>query len=185
MRGLLYEGWQCGGKYKKKGHPCKTPTLTEDEIKDSFVKAVGQLLKDKEEKLEDAEVLRQIVADTSSLESQKEILEAEMERLAKALEHDIMINISLASDQEAYRMRRESLEGQCLKKKEEIERLDDLISDKILRAGRIDAFIEELKRLNTITEFSAQAWGVMVERVTVKRGGEIEFSFIDGSMVRG
>ena len=45
-----------------------------------------------------------------------------MEGLAKALEHDIMINISLASDQEAYRMRRESLESQWLKKKEEIGR---------------------------------------------------------------
>ena len=81
----------------------------------------------------------------------------------KALEHDIMVNISLASDQEAYRMRRESLESQWLKKKEEIGRLDDLISDKILRAGRIDAFIEEMQNLNAIKEFSAQAWGVMVE----------------------
>ena len=101
-----------------------------------------------------------------------------------ALEHDILINISLASDQEAYRMRRESLEGQWLKKNEEIERLDDLISDKILRAGRINAFIEELQNAKAITEFSAQAWGVMVERVTVKRDGEIEYSFIDGSKVR-
>ena len=108
-----------------------------------------------------------------------------MEGLAKALEHDIMINISLASDQEAYRMRRESLESQWLKKKEEIGRLDDLISDKILRAGRIDVFIEGLRNLNAITEFSPQTWGVMVERVTVKREGEIEFSFIDGSMIRG
>lgn len=116
--------------------------------------------------------------------SQKEILEAEMEGLAKALEHDIMTNISLASDQEAYSMRRESLESQWLKKKEEIGRLDDLISDKILRAGRIDAFIEEMQNLNAIKEFSPQAWGVMVERVTVKRDGEIDFSFIDGSRVR-
>ena len=107
-----------------------------------------------------------------------------MEGLAKALEHDIMTNISLASDQEAYRMRRESLESQWLKKKEEIGRLDDLISDKILRAGRIDAFIEEMQNLNAIKEFSPQAWGVMVERVTVKRDGEIDFSFIDGSRVR-
>ena len=103
----------------------------------------------------------------------------------KALEHDIMVNISLASDQEAYRTRRESLEGQWLKKRDEIGKLDDLISDKILRAGRIDAFIEELRDCEAITEFSAQAWGVMVERVTVKRDGEIEFSFIDGSKVRG
>jgi len=41
-----------------------------------------------------------------------------------------------------------------------------------------------MQSINTITEFSAQAWGVMVERVTVKREGEIEFSFIDGSRVR-
>ena len=107
-----------------------------------------------------------------------------MEGLAKALEHDIMTNISLASDQEAYRMRRERLESQWLKKKEEIESLDDLISDKVRRAGRIDAFIEEMQSAKAITEFSAQAWGVMVERVTVKRDGEIEFSFIDGSKVR-
>ena len=176
--------WQCGGKYKKKGHPCKTPTLTEDEIKDAFVKAIGQLLKDKYEKLKDAEILRQIVSDTSSIENQREILEAEMEGLAKALEYDIMTNISLASDQEGYRIRRESLESQWLKKKEEIESLDDLISDKILRAGRIDAFIEELQSAKAITEFSQQAWGVMVESVKVRRDGDIEFSFIDGSKVR-
>ena len=107
-----------------------------------------------------------------------------MEGLAKALEHDIMVNISLASDQEAYRMRRESLESQWLQKKDEIERLDDLISDKVRRAGRIDAFIEELQSAKAITEFSAQAWGVMVESVKVRRDREIDFSFIDGSMVR-
>ena len=116
--------------------------------------------------------------------SQKEILEAEMEGLAKALEHDIMINISLASDQEAYRIRRENLESQWLKKKDEIERLDDLISDKVFRAGRIDAFIEELQSARAITEFSAQARGVMVESVKVRRDREIDFSFIDGSKVR-
>lgn len=33
------------------------------------------------------------------IDSQMEILEAEIEGIAKALEHDIMINISLASDQ--------------------------------------------------------------------------------------
>ena len=175
--------WQCSGKYKTKGHPCRTPNLTEDEIKEAFIRAVGLLLKDKDEKLKDAELLRQIVADTSSLESEKEILQAEMDGLAKALEHDIMINISLASDQEAYRTRRESLEGQWLKKRDEIGRLDDLISDKILRAGRIDAFIEELRSRETITEFSPQAWGVLVENVTVKQGGEMEFCFIDGSRV--
>ncbi len=102
----------------------------------------------------------------------------------KALEHDIMVNTSLASDQEAYRLRRESLESQWLKKKEEKDRLDERISDKILRAGRINAFIEELKGLKNITEFSEQAFGVMVESVKVKKNGEIEFSFIDGSKVR-
>ena len=101
--------------------------------------------------------------------------------LAKALEQDIIVNISLASDQEAYRIRRESLEGQWLKKREEIGKLDDLISDKILRAGRIDAFIKELRKSDAITEFSPQAFGVLVESVTVKKGGEIEFSFIDVS----
>ena len=117
-------------------------------------------------------------------DSQKEILEAEMEGIAKALEHDIMINISLASDQEVYRMRRESLESQWLKKKEEIGRLDDLISDKILRAGRIDTFIEGLRGCEVVTEFSPQEWDVLVESVSVKQGGEIEFSFIDGSRGR-
>lgn len=104
-------------------------------------------------------------------------MEAEMEGLAKAMGYDIMVNISLASDQEAYRMRRENLESQGLKKKEEIGRLDERISDKVRRAGRIDAFIEELQSFKAIKEFSPQAWGVMVERVTVKREGEIEFSF--------
>jgi len=46
---------------------------------------------------------------------------------------------------------------------------------------RAENNIEEMQSLNAIKEFSAQAWGVMVERVTVKRDGEIEFSFIDGA----
>lgn len=107
-----------------------------------------------------------------------------MEGLAKALKHDIMTNINLASDQDNYRIRRESLEGQWLKKKDEIVRLDERISDKLLRAGWIDAFIEELRGLDTITEFSVEVWGEMVESVKVKQGGETEFSFIDGSRGR-
>ena len=38
--------------------------------------------------------------------------------------------------------------------------------------------------LHTVNGTRYLYWGVMVERVTVKREGEIEFSFIDGSMVR-
>ena len=55
---------------------------------------------------------------------------------------------------------------------------------KILRAGQIDVFIKELGNCENVTEFSPQAFGVLVESVTVKKNGEIEYSFIDGSVVR-
>ena len=45
-------------------------------------------------------------------------------------------------------------------------------------------FVKELGNCENVTEFSPQAFGVLVESVIVKKNGEIEFSFIDGDRVK-
>ena len=41
--------WQCNDKYKHKGSTCTSPHLSEEELKERFVKAVNQLIGDKDQ----------------------------------------------------------------------------------------------------------------------------------------
>ena len=74
-----YKGriFQCNHKYKG-DKVCMTPHLTENEVKEIFVKAVNQYLTEKSVLLTNADEICRIAGDTASLEARCDTLTAEM-----------------------------------------------------------------------------------------------------------
>ena len=58
--------WRCNKKYSKKGNPCKTPHLYEEEIKKAFIESVNELIANKGHILDDLKLLEDIF-DTTEL----------------------------------------------------------------------------------------------------------------------
>ena len=72
--------WQCNAKFKDKKH-CRTPHLTEDEIKAAFVRVVNKLTTDR------AMILEELREDQEMLTGTEE-LEKERKRLAEQVNVD-------------------------------------------------------------------------------------------------
>lgn len=72
--------WQCNHKYDG-GEKCKTPVLTDDELKEKHIAAVNKLFADKDSILTDfEEILDGPLYDTSELETKRTEYEDEMAR---------------------------------------------------------------------------------------------------------
>lgn len=65
--------WQCNGKYKGRTK-CSPSHLTEDKIKEMFLKAMAELLSDRKALLEDCSLMHDTLADTSKLDEECNIL---------------------------------------------------------------------------------------------------------------
>ena len=60
--------WQCNNKFKNK-EKCKTPHLTEEQIKEEFVKAFNNLVSNKEEVIKDCENTVLSLVNTEDIDS--------------------------------------------------------------------------------------------------------------------
>lgn len=91
--------WQCNSKFKEK---CQTPHFTEDEIKDAFMKAVGILVKDREQIRANFQAIEDIAYITSDLETKRDKLYAEIESISNLMEQAIQNNARMVIDQDKY-----------------------------------------------------------------------------------
>ena len=62
--------WQCNHKFKDKTR-CKTPHLTEDEIKAAFVRMVNKLYADREFYVTELTAIKDRLGDTAALEKER------------------------------------------------------------------------------------------------------------------
>ena len=96
--------YQCNHKFEG-AKKCSTPHLTEAEIKAAFVKAVNQLLKSKDDMLENIRLVREQICDTTELEAERQQLMEEMKLLSDMVQKCISENARIAQDQSDYQNR--------------------------------------------------------------------------------
>lgn len=175
--------WRCNHKYKG-GKKCETPHLTEDEIKEMFVKALGILLSDKDEVIENLTMLREAVSDTSELEKQLADAETEMALFAEMVQEAVSENAHKAQDQKAYAEKYNSL----VSRYEEQKNLHDELSDRIaaVKANdkQMEEFIRELQELDgAVNEFDENLWSSLVDHITVMKDRKVIFTFKGGTEI--
>ena len=89
--------WQCNHKFE--GQKCGTPTLTEDKIKELFLRAANQVIDQKEQFIAIYEQVLMKSLDTTALEGELSELEAEINIAAELIEECIKENAHVALDQ--------------------------------------------------------------------------------------
>ena len=172
--------WQCNNKFE--GEKCTTPHLTEEQIKNGFIGAVNILLDGREQAIEEFEIAKKTVFDTTSLEADAEIAEEEMQSISKNMQILIRQNASVALDQVEYRRQFQTLSDSFNTVKRRYDDITRTIRDKKNRAAEIDVFLNRLKTLGgEIDFFSVELWCSLVDYVTV--GDNMVFTFRDGSEI--
>ena len=100
--------WQCNHKFKDKTR-CKTPHLTEDEVKAAFIRLVNKLSTDREFYITELTAIKDRLGNTTALGKERRILDEQLGIDAKAVNDLIAQNAQVAQNQTEYNERYEAL----------------------------------------------------------------------------
>lgn len=175
------EIYQCNEKFI---HKCKSASLTEEEVKSMFLKALGELKKDKDKTIKEIEDIKAMLTDTSLEDKEmKEAIE-EMETVSELLNRKIESNSKVGVNAEIAAKKHEELITRYTKAKEKLEKSTKGKTEKVTKARKMEKYVEILTSSNSLlSTWSDEIWAFMVDKAVVGRDGSIEFWFVDGRKV--
>ena len=173
--------WQCNHKFE--GEKCTTPTLTEDQLKDIFLRAANQVIDAKDGIIAVYhEVLEPHLA-TDGLQQELDGPDAEINVVAGLIEDCIKENAHVALDQAEYQKRYDALVDRFDTAKARQKVLAQQITDRQARRQQIELFLAGLKKREPLTIFRDEDWLAMVDYVTVTEDAGITVTFKDGTEI--
>ncbi|MCD8300913.1 MAG: recombinase family protein [Clostridiales bacterium] len=175
--------YQCNHKYKG-DRKCGTPHVTEDEVKEVFVRALNILLTERDELAENIQTIISTLCDSAALEKRQAELKSEMEVVVELTERCVAENARVALDQDEYMERYNGLVSRYETIKEEYDIVVQTIADNVARKKEMEQFIHTLSSLEPIEQFDESLWSSLVDYVTVYSEKDIRVTFRDGTEIQ-
>lgn len=174
--------WQCTRKYRDE--ICRTPHLTEAQLREKVTAAMQRLSDDRAAVLRTAESIRESIYDTSSLQDELEQVQRDLAAQAEKLNRAIRTNASVAQDQAEHQQKMKKLTARYQALQERYQALTEEIQGKDSRRAGLNSFLRQLKKLpETVTAPDAITLHVLIERITVNADRSIVIRFRDGTEV--
>ena len=166
--------YRCNKKYAQKGKPCSTRHLTEEEIKQIFVKALNSLVEVKENVIAELTDLIDGVCQTGELVEEHNRVEQELRVLAEHLETLIHENARVAQDQTAYLKQENEIRARYMEKQGILEKLDEQIAAREGKRKTLEGMIQVVCGINgDQVEFDEDLWGGVLDHIVVKGDGQV------------
>lgn len=175
--------WQCNHKFKG-DEKCGTPHLTEEDVHRYYLSAVNKLLTDKDDIIGTFEFAKSAAFDTTALAAERDELQSELLVVSELLQQCIQENAHVALDQTEYQKRYDGLTERFNKTKARLDTVTATISDKQARQATIEAFLDELRRLDVVTEFQPALWYSLVDFMMVYSKDDVRVTFKDGTEIK-
>lgn len=177
--------WRCNEKYKA-DIPCKTPHLTEEDIKQRFLVAFNVLMGSRDEMLANCRLAQQVLYDCTAIDDEIAELQREIEVVAELIRKSIYENAHVAVNQDEFNERHS---GYMERHQNAAERIASLETQRRERQNKLiilDKYIKEIEsRPLVIDEFDDKLWIAVIEKVIVLVDDRLDFYFKDGSYVKG
>lgn len=171
--------YRCNHKYQ--GEKCKTPSVSEDTIIETFLKATKQLISDKDEIIDNTKLMMETICDTTSLEKEQETSITELNIIAEQMQKAIAENSRKALNQEEYEQTYKILSEKYVAAKDKYDEATASIEKKKSKKVLFKAFIKNLEDTDSvIEEFDEELWCNLVQEVVVKSKGHIVIVFKNG-----
>lgn len=168
---------RCNEKYKK-DKKCVSPSVKEEDVEKSFIKAFNELGKNKIEVIEFLEKNITSLFNNEVLDKSIINKEAELLGIRKSIESLIEENSKNKQDQNEYQKHYKILEKNFYAIKREIDELTQEKKDKETRLSVIQLFIEKFKEMPTfITKFDSRTWNLVLDAAIVNKDRFITFVF--------
>ena len=176
--------YQCNHKYAK-GCKCKTPHITEDEIKKLFIEVVNKLFSEKDEILANTKTMMDMVCSTDILDNKLENCITELNIIAEKMQTAISENSRTALNQSEYEKHYAELTTRYEKTKANYDDIAEQIESKKAKRELFKGFIHTLEKQDgLIEEFDVGIWSSLVQEVVINAKDDIRFIFKNGFEVR-
>ena len=153
--------------------PCTTRHLTEEEIKQIFVKALNSLVEVKENVIAELRSLIDSVCQTVELTEERDKVEQELGILAEQLETLIRENARVAQDQTMYLKQENEIRAHYLEKQGNLEKLDEQIAEREGKRKTLESMIQVLCGIDgEQVEFDEELWSGLLDHIVVKGDGQ-------------
>ncbi len=177
--------YQCNRKYNG-DKKCETPILIKEDIENRFINVVNEIIKNKDEIIENLKIVNKTVCDTKELEKQKNELHQNLLEQVEKIQELIEINSRVTQNQEEYQKEYEKLVNEYEFTKAEHKKIESEISSRLAKTETIELFINTIKKQETLlTEFDEIMWGSLLECVKIYAIDNIIFKFRDGTEIKG
>jgi len=174
--------WQCNEKHR--GQHCRTPHLTETEIKTAFLAAFNRILGSRAEIDEAYQEVMEALTDTRDFDSEQEQLENESEVAMGLIRKIISDNAQKAMDQGEYERKYTGYCDRYEAARKRLEEIGELRLERNAKRTKIAMFLERLENsAELVTEFDEELWYSTVDFVTVYEDMRLVFTFRDGQEV--
>lgn len=169
--------YQCNEKFKK---GCRTPTISEEEIKILFSEAAGRLLHNKEEIISNIKTVLEQKDDMADKLSQ---IEEELAQSQAKIQDYVSYNSRVALNQEEYQKHYEELVKQYEAINTRYEKLSTEGEKRKQRRQTLINFLTALEQTGQRIPFEPNLWAILVDRVTVYQNDKVQFTFKDGTEI--
>ena len=178
--------WRCNAKYGGKTAGCKTPHVTDEEVKAAFVRVVNKLIGNRAMLLADLREIQQTYSGTDELSQRLHELDERLNAEAETVQGLIAQNARVAQNQDDYNTAYDAAVSRFEATKAERDKVAADIRRRGIRRRVFERFITELEKLpEAVSEFDDALWGSLVEYVTVGKDKTMVFTLIGGTEMRG
>lgn len=148
------------------------------------MKAVGILIKDREQIRANFQAIEDIAYSTSDLKTKRDKLYAEIESISNLMEQAIQNNARMVLDQEKYNQKFDEMAERFNSVKKKYDIINEKIEDKKTRHIQAGRFIKTLLSEDETATFSPLLWQSLLDYATVSRDGKLTFIFRNGMEIQ-
>ena len=167
--------WRCQHKYDN-GEPCKTPHVTEDQIKAAFVAEMNRVIANKDQALADVRILITSLTDPRELEEREAATVKKLEAVSESMRKLVGDHARALIEQTEYNGQYAELLAQGRALEEQIAEIGEQREQRKARKRELDAFYKKLKATDPIVEFDEELWNVTVNTILIRLDGRLEIT---------
>ena len=177
--------WQCSRKFKNEER-CRTPHLYEDDVKTAFVRAMNEMVENKDDLLSEYKQIIRQLTDYSALDLEAKLQTEEADIVVELIRKCVTENATTPRDQEAYVERYKGLQARYEVATQRLKLIEDQRLERKQRRQKTLEFIRMLENSDgVLTEFDEGLWIATVEAVTVQVDGSMVFRWKNGAETLG
>ena len=163
-----YKGfrYRCANRYEGT-RDCDMRIVKEEYIKEEFVKAVNEVIKNKKGIIDEAKKILDKLDNVDELKKELTKKEEKMQEISIQVDKLLNSNANRSQDQEKFNAEYKKLELEHTKVKNEAEALEKEIEYKTARKIKLECVIKAYKHSKIITEFSEDLWNGLLDKCLV------------------